>query len=209
MIIAKVLFAFFSVTAWTMDSTEDPSAEFSYGAGHINPKKALDPGLVYETSAEEYLKLLCGLGYNSDKMVQVFGPRATISPKDLNYPSLTIRVTNSAFSERLTRTVTNVGPVNSTYKVSMSKSRDYSMSVKPDTLTFGAVDEKKSFEVVISGRISGKMLSASIEWSDGFRVVRSPVVVYTEGGRDSVSSSFRVSRLISCWGLILCIVICL
>ena len=44
-------------------------------------------------------------------------------------------------------------------------------------LSFGASNERKSFEVVISDKISRKMVSASLEWSDGAHRVRSPIVV--------------------------------
>ncbi|KAK9166319.1 hypothetical protein Scep_001510 [Stephania cephalantha] len=34
------------------------------GAGHINPKKALNPGLIYNASTEDYLPLLPTHGYS-------------------------------------------------------------------------------------------------------------------------------------------------
>ncbi|KAI3467392.1 hypothetical protein Pfo_024055 [Paulownia fortunei] len=179
-------------TAWRMDSTKDSLAEFSYGAGHIDPVKAVDPGLVYETFPEDYIKMLCSLGYDSATLRKIFGGNTTCpagvqtTPKDLNYPSMTSRImtTNGnksvTFSQKITRTVTNVGLGNSTYKVTTSTSPDYNITVKPNILAFGAVNEKKSFEVIISGKTDGKMVSASLEWSDGVHRVRSPIVVYPD-----------------------------
>ncbi|KAI3467394.1 hypothetical protein Pfo_024057 [Paulownia fortunei] len=179
-------------TAWKMDATTDPLAEFSYGVGHIDPVKAADPGLVYETSLEDYVKMLCGLGHDTAKLRKIFGVNSSCptgvqaTPKNLNYPSMTIRVmttqgnTSVTFSEKFTRTVTNVGLGNSTYKVTTSKSQDYNISVKPSILTFGALNEKKSFEVIISGETNGNMVSAALEWSDGVHSVRSPIVVYPD-----------------------------
>ncbi|KAK6139272.1 hypothetical protein DH2020_026984 [Rehmannia glutinosa] len=154
--------------SWIMDSRKDPLAEFAYGAGQIDPVKAVDPGLVYETFTEDYIKLLCSLGYDSTKLKQIFGVNTTCpagpqtTPKDLNYPSMT-------------------RPEKSTYKVTTSTSPEYNITVTPNVLTFGATNEKKSFDVIISGKINnGKMVSASLEWSDGVHKVRSPIVVYPD-----------------------------
>ncbi|KAK6139278.1 hypothetical protein DH2020_026979 [Rehmannia glutinosa] len=173
-------------TAWKMDRTKDSLAEFSYGAGHIDPVKAVDPGLVYETFTDDYIKMFCGLGYDSAKLSKIFGVDITCPAgqhgrsKDLNYPSMTSYINTSVtFSENFTRTVTNVGLANSTYKVTTSTSPDYNITVTPNVLTFGATNEKKSFEVIISWKTNnGKLVSASLEWSDGVRKVRSPIVVY-------------------------------
>lgn len=176
-----------------MDATKDPLAlaEFSYGTGHIDPVRAADAGLVYETVAEDYVKMLGSVGYKPAKLGKIFGvkrsclTRGRITPKDLNYPSMTACIKANGnkvvtFSEKFTRVVTNVGLGNSTYKVTTTKSSDYIVSVEPSTLAFGAMNEKKSFEVVISGKTNAKMVSASLEWSDGIHRVRSPVVLYRD-----------------------------
>ena len=31
-----------------------------FGAGYINPNKAMDPGLIYDTSFQDYIEFLCG-----------------------------------------------------------------------------------------------------------------------------------------------------
>ncbi|KAL7132909.1 hypothetical protein ABFS83_12G106700 [Erythranthe nasuta] len=179
-------------TAWRMNSTNDPLAEFGYGVGHIDPARAVDPGLVYETSTGDYANMLCSLGYDNAKLRKIFGGNNTCPtgektmPKDLNYPSMSMSVpqgngTRSTFSANFRRTVTNVGDANSIYKVKTSESPDYSISVTPNILEFGALNEKKTFEVAISGKISeNNMVSASLEWSDGVHNVRSPIVVYTD-----------------------------
>lgn len=177
-----------------MDPQRNPGAEFSYGAGLVDPVRAVDPGLVYETSPQDYIKMLCSLGDDAAFLTKMFrgnvscggGVKSIPLPKHLNYPSMTSRISTSngdqvvAFSEKFTRTATNVGPANSTYKAATSSSPDYKIVVKPSVLAFGAMYEKKSFEVMISGKIRGKMVSASVEWSDGVRRVRSPIILYAD-----------------------------
>ncbi|KZV44979.1 Subtilase 4.13 isoform 2 [Dorcoceras hygrometricum] len=176
-------------TAWRMNASKDPKAEFSYGTGHIDPAKAADPGLVYETLTDDYIGFLCSSGYNSATLSKIFGqsilcPDKNVS-KDLNYPAMAFQVmttkTNSTpFSAEFNRTVTNVGSPNSTYKAITSTSTDYNITVKPSVLKFSTLNEKQSFSVIVNGKISDRgMLSASLEWSDGVHNVRSPIVVYS------------------------------
>ncbi|KAG6429676.1 hypothetical protein SASPL_107728 [Salvia splendens] len=138
-----------------MDATKDPLAlaGFSYGAEHIDPVRAADAGLIYETVAEDYVKMLGSVGYKPAKLGKIFGgkrsclTRGRITPKDLNYPSMTACI---------------------------------KANVEPSILAFEAMNEKKSFKVVISGKTKEKMVSASLEWSDGIHRVRSPVVPYRD-----------------------------
>ncbi|KAK4479774.1 hypothetical protein RD792_015309 [Penstemon davidsonii] len=173
-------------TAWRMNVEHNQDdAEFAYGSGHIDPVKAADPGLVYETVLEDYIKMLCGLISNSTLRNFNCSEKLKTNPKDLNYPSMTVNLgsfeSNQTipFTEKFTRTVTNVGCANSTYKAKTSISSDYSINVNPSTLTFGELNEKKTFEVTISGNYTGNIISAALEWSDGVHNVRSPIVVYS------------------------------
>ncbi|KAK4479543.1 hypothetical protein RD792_015060 [Penstemon davidsonii] len=177
-------------TAWRTNVENNQDAEFAYGSGHIDPVKAADPGLVYETLQEDYIKMLCGLRSDTSTLRKIFGVNVNcsegfkINHKALNYPSMTISFGSfesnqtKPFAEKLTRTVTNVGRANSTYKAKTSIISDYNINVNPSILTFGELNEKKTFEVTVSGKITGKMISAALEWSDGVHNVRSPIVIY-------------------------------
>ncbi|KAM4071612.1 hypothetical protein ACB094_11G074100 [Castanea mollissima] len=167
-------------TAWPMNATNVyEEGEFAFGAGHINPVKAIEPGLVYETFKEDYIKMLCSI------KISFFGtcPKGVKgSPKDLNYPSMQALVeSDNSFTVEFPRTVTNVGPAGSTYKAKVKTDSHINVSVKPSTLSFKSSGEKKSFVVTVSGKglpIKTRV-SASIVWSDGIHNVRSPIVVYT------------------------------
>ncbi|XP_027096162.1 subtilisin-like protease SBT4.4 [Coffea arabica] len=176
-------------TAWQMNSTNSlwGDAEFSYGAGHLDPIKATNPGLVYETPKEDYIKMFCGLKYDSSAVRKIFGVNITCTvlvpfiSKDLNYPTMTARVENGQpFSIQFPRRVTNVGLPNSTYRAKVTKSTcECDIKVEPDTLSFNALNEGKSFTVTISGEKVENMASASLEWYDGIHIVRSPIVLYS------------------------------
>ncbi|XP_022731909.1 subtilisin-like protease SBT4.3 [Durio zibethinus] len=176
-------------TAWPMDRSKNPSGEISYGSGHVNPVKAIHPGLVYEAFKEDYIKLMCSLGYSPDNIKQVSGDNSScpkssenVPPRDLNYPSLTVSVlANDSFTVSFHRTVKNVGLPNSTYKAKVSRNPKLEVKVLPEVLSFKALKEKKSFTVTVNGGGLRKesMLSTTLIWSDGTHIVRSPIVVHT------------------------------
>ncbi|GKU92024.1 hypothetical protein SLEP1_g5808 [Rubroshorea leprosula] len=44
------------------------SALMTTGEGHINPAKAINPGLLYDAGEIDYIKFLCGIVYSGDKL---------------------------------------------------------------------------------------------------------------------------------------------
>ncbi|ERN08674.1 hypothetical protein AMTR_s00017p00216640 [Amborella trichopoda] len=68
----------------------DTATPLQFGAGHINPNRARDPGLVYDLAIQDYIEFICGLGYNVVEMGTII--RRTMwscldNPPELNYPS--------------------------------------------------------------------------------------------------------------------------
>ncbi|PKI32174.1 hypothetical protein CRG98_047432 [Punica granatum] len=169
-------------------TNKDPSGrEFSYGSGQINPVKAVDPGLVYEITKDDYVNLLCSLGYDIRSIdSNSTCPRGAknITEAELNYPSLIFRAPDSKpFKLALNRTATNVGFPNSTYKAEVvNSSNAINITVVPEVLSFKSVSEKKTFTVEItgSGLKSGTQLSEEFAWYDSVHSVRSPIIVYAE-----------------------------
>ncbi|KAK6797349.1 hypothetical protein RDI58_005051 [Solanum bulbocastanum] len=45
------------------DERGAPADFFATGAGHVNPLRASDPGLIYDIQPEDYVPYLCGLNY--------------------------------------------------------------------------------------------------------------------------------------------------
>ncbi|CAL2259969.1 unnamed protein product [Prunus armeniaca] len=175
-------------TAHVLDPKKNDELEFAYGSGHINPLKAVKPGLVFDASEADYVHFLCKQGYNTTTLKLITGDNSSSCGRtkpgrawDLNYPSFSLAVEDGQKIDAVfTRTVTNVGSPNSTYYINAYT--PYSrVSVTPSTLSFSAVGEKKSFTVKVSGPpISQQpIVSGAVLLTDGAHVVRSPFVIYT------------------------------
>uniref|UniRef100_A0A6V7QWR2 Subtilisin-like protease SBT5.3 n=1 Tax=Ananas comosus var. bracteatus TaxID=296719 RepID=A0A6V7QWR2_ANACO len=157
---------------------------FSYGSGHVQPNPAMDPGLVYDLGANDYLNFLCSLGYNSTQIATFSVEPYTCPSKpakleDLNYPSISIP--NLAGEITITRTVRNVGTPG-TYSVRVEEPRGVLVLVEPTSLKFDKVDEEKRFKVIFKAKernLRGEYVFGRIIWSDGKHFVRSPIVVKT------------------------------
>ena len=170
------------------------STDFAYGAGHVDPIAALNPGLVYDLDKADHVTFLCGLNYTSEALKLISGEAVTCTgntlPRNLNYPSMSAKLseTNSSFTITFNRTVTNVGTPNSTYisKIILNHGSKLSVKVSPSVLAMKTVKEKQSFTVTVSGSSIDPQLpsSASLIWSDGTHKVRSPIVVYTDVAND-------------------------
>ncbi|XP_039687557.1 subtilisin-like protease SBT4.4 isoform X2 [Medicago truncatula] len=174
-------------TATTMKSTyDDMAGEFAYGSGNINPQQAVHPGLVYDITKQDYVKMLCNYGYGSDKIKQISGDNSSCHEdperslvKDINYPAMVIPA-HKHFNVKVHRTVTNVGFPNSTYKATLSHhDPKIKISVEPKFLSFKSLNEKQSFVIIVVGRVKSNqtVFSSSLVWSDGIHNVRSPIIV--------------------------------
>ena len=170
-----------------------PSSPYDFGAGHLNLEQALDPGLVYDLSQTDYVNFLCSIGYGP-KTIQVItrtpancDMKRKLSPENLNYPSIAVLFPSSisgTMSKMFIRTVTNVGGVNSVYKVKVeSPAKGVTVTVKPPTLVFSEKVKKAIFVVTVTADSRNLGLGdsgaafGSLSWSDGKHVVRSPIVL--------------------------------
>ncbi|XP_060180450.1 subtilisin-like protease SBT3.9 isoform X1 [Lycium barbarum] len=173
----------------TGDKLADP---FDFGGGICNPNGATDPGLVYDMEKNDYLNYLCSLGYTNDKVhnattllsdtknstaAGIICPSEVPSRLDLNLPSISIP--NLKNSVIVRRTVTNVGNVNSVYKLVVKPPRNTAIKVSPHVLKFNSKTNKISFEVKITSNHEGrsKFNFGSLSWIDGKHFVRIPIAV--------------------------------
>lgn len=164
-----------------LNATNGQASPFSYGAGHVQPNKAMDPGLVYDITTDDYLNFLCALGYD-ETQISVFlkAPyqcNKNFSLLNLNYPSIT--VPNLSKSVKVTRTVKNVG-FPATYTARVQTPNGVTVTVKPKKLKFKKIGEEKRFKVTLKvkkGKATKNYVFGNLVWSDGKHYVRSPIVV--------------------------------
>ncbi|XP_076886726.1 subtilisin-like protease SBT5.3 [Bidens hawaiensis] len=164
------------------NASHNIATPFSYGAGHVRPNRAMDPGLVYDLTTTSCLDLLCALGYTKSQ-VEMFSetpytcPSDNISLLDFNYPSITVPNLNGTVT--VTRTVTNVGSPGM-YRARVLKLDGISVRVHPKKLKFKKIGEEKRFKVTLKakkGSLGGDYVFGQLKWSDGKHNVRSPIVV--------------------------------
>ncbi|PIA58362.1 hypothetical protein AQUCO_00500349v1 [Aquilegia coerulea] len=163
-----------------LNASYQKATPFSYGAGHVWPNRAMDPGLVYDLTSNDYLNFLCSLGYNGTQIL-LFSEGPYKCPKsysllNFNYPSIT--VPSLVGSVTVTRTVRNVGSPG-TYKALIHRPKGISMLVKPNILTFSTVGEEKTFGVTLKVKkaASTDYVFGTLTWTDGKHQVKSPIVV--------------------------------
>ncbi|KAM0917720.1 hypothetical protein ACQ4PT_009178 [Festuca glaucescens] len=162
---------------------------FDYGAGQVNPTGALDPGLVYDLAADDYLHFLCNYGYGASQIKLITSPPASFSCagnaskdliSDLNYPSIAVTGLGAAASRTVTREVTNVGAQeDAAYTVAVSAPAGLDVKVVPSKLEFTNTVKKLTFQVTFSSKNTAAKgaLTGSITWSDGKHTVHSPFAI--------------------------------
>ncbi|KAJ3673642.1 hypothetical protein LUZ60_005634 [Juncus effusus] len=178
-------------TSYTSDNTNSPLIDasggqianvFAYGAGYVDPQKALSPGLIYDIATEDYISFLCSLRYDAQH-IQVITKRSEVScakksnPGNLNYPSFSVGFGKKNVV-KYTREVTNVGPSGSVYDVKVSGPDFVSVKVKPVRLVFKSVGQKARYSVTFVSKSSGNITSEAfgwLGWVNAQNVVRSPI----------------------------------
>ncbi|KAL4385701.1 hypothetical protein GQ457_15G028770 [Hibiscus cannabinus] len=172
-------------TASPMDPSKNPDAEFGYGSGHVNPVKAINPGLVYDNAEGDNIRFLCSIGYSKDNIRAITGSNSSCPtnkslPRDFNYPTLTAAVkVKDPSTVSFQRTVTNVGVATSTYNATITSDPELDVKVIPQFLSFKTLGEKKSYSVTVNGKLSeSSWATASLTWQVSDRAPQ-PCVVNT------------------------------
>ncbi|MCE4553706.1 S8 family serine peptidase [Roseateles cellulosilyticus] len=171
--------ALMTTTYSTLDdglpSPQNGLLPWAQGAGHVDPQKAADPGLVYNAGKNDWVKYQCKV---NKAAVQPASDCTTIGTLDetynLNLPSITVgSVTGSVVVQR---SVTNVGASSATYSAAVKSPPGFTTSVSPTSLTL-APGETKTFTVSLTpaGAAEGVWQFGQLVWNDGVHAVRSPI----------------------------------
>ena len=137
------------------------ASPFDFGAGHIVPNDAFDPGLVYDVTNAEY-----------DAYVADMSGLA----RNLNLPS--IAMSKLASTQTVTRRVTNVSDEAGAYTVEISAPPGMGVAVVPNSISL-APGESTTFDVTVT-YLSGPLdlwRFGSFTWRSDTHDVYSPIAV--------------------------------
>ncbi|CAN6585742.1 unnamed protein product [Malus baccata var. baccata] len=128
---------------------------FDFGRGLVNPNGAVDPGLVYDMGAADYMEYLYARGYNNSAISRLIGKntRTWILCLQFGYPPPTIEPPFGTI-----------------------------VYVNPTALVFNSTVEKLTFTITISAihEMNTGYYFGSLTWVDGVHAVRIPLSVKTE-----------------------------
>ena len=155
----------------------NPLVIFRQGAGHVQPNKAADPGLVYNAGWNDWLAFLCGTtaAVGPSTCSSLTGAGYSTDPS--NYNGASIAIGSLAGTQTVTRKVTNVGTAAATYTASVAGMTGFDVVVTPSTLTL-AKGATGSFTVKLT-RTSATLntyTGGQLTWTDGTHNVRIPLV---------------------------------
>jgi subtilisin family serine protease len=152
---------------------------FDYGGGHIVPNDALEPGLVYDVSDDEYDAFACGTAspaVTPERCAELSAAGYSKHARDLNQPS--ISVSRLASNASVTRHVTNVSEESETYSVEVSSPPGIAVVVTPPTISLGP-SQSARFDVSLTYE-SGPLdlwRFGSLTWMRGDTEIRSSIAV--------------------------------
>ncbi|MDJ0376159.1 S8 family serine peptidase [Cryobacterium sp. PH31-L1] len=147
------------------DTVTDP---FTQGAGHVDPTKMFEPGLLYLNDTEDWYSYIQGIGYDvgSDP----------VDPSNLNLASIAIGSLTAP--ETITRTVTSTEA--GTFTAQPVTVPGIDAVVSPSTLSFGAAGDSASYTVTFTRTDAplDTFSTGSLNWVSGSgTVVHSPVAI--------------------------------
>ncbi|KAK7318709.1 hypothetical protein RJT34_03415 [Clitoria ternatea] len=144
----------------SVDLNLSPATPFDMGSGFVNATAALNPGLLFDSSYDDYMSFLCGINGSNPTVLNYTGQNclsynSTVDGPDLNLPSITIARLNQ--SRVVQRTIQNIAG-NETYNVGWSSPYGASMQVSPSHF-FLAKGERLVLSVILNATSNSSVAS--------------------------------------------------
>jgi hypothetical protein len=176
----------------TQADGETEAGPFEFGAGHIVPNDAVDPGLVYDVSDDEFDAFACGIAspaVAAERCDELGLAGFSFAGEDLNQPS--IAVSRLANEQTVRRHVTNVSDESLTFDAQVVAPAGVAVSVVPSSISL-APGASASFDVNLAYE-SGPLdlwRFGSLTWSSGERKVYSTLAIWPR----SVNAPAEITR---------------
>ncbi len=155
-----------------------PTVIFRQGAGHVQPNKAGDPGLVFDSNANDWLALLCGTttGVTPATCAALATAGYSFDPSDMNTASIAIGDLPGV--QTVKRRVTNVGSTAATYTASFTGMAGITTAISPTSLSL-TPGQTGTFTVTFTRTTAAfnAYQGGQLTWTDGTHNVRIPMVV--------------------------------
>ena len=157
-------------TAYNLLGTVTP---FNQGAGHIDPRKAADPGLVFDSGPANWIAFICGTGQLTGALCTQVG---TIDPSGLNQASIAIG--DMPGTQVVKRSVTSVGSGSETYAFSVEGLAGITATPSVPSFTIGP-NGTQNWTVTFTRTTAalGSFSTGFVKWTSNKHVVRVPVAI--------------------------------
>ena len=156
----------------------NPVLIFRQGAGFIDPRKAINPGAVYNHGFNDWLAFLCGAttGVNPASCAALISAGYSIDPSNLNVPSIAIG--DMAGVQTVKRKLTNVSGAPLTLTAGVTGMAGFTVVTAPASLTL-APGQTKSFEMRFTRTAAAlnAYTGGQLTWTGAANPIRSPIVV--------------------------------
>jgi subtilisin family serine protease len=163
----------------TTEDGETSAHPFDFGAGHIVPNDAVDPGLVYDVTEEEYDAFACGTSspaVTEARCDELAMAGYSFAAADMNQPTISIGLLSN--QRTVSRRVTNVSDEPGSYTASVVAPSGVAVAVEPNSITLQP-GQSMNFDVTVTMQ-SGPLdlwRFGSLAWENSERTVYSPMAI--------------------------------
>ncbi|MDH3532331.1 MAG: S8 family serine peptidase [Gammaproteobacteria bacterium] len=178
---AAIKSALMTTARQSLDAAGDagPASPFDFGAGHIVPNDAFDPGLTYDVTDDEFDAFACGTespAVAAERCNELSAMGFSFAAADLNQPS--IAIARLASERTVTRRVTNLSAQTESFTAEVVAPPGIGVNVVPASISVPA-GQSVSFDVSFnyaSGPLDLWRFGA-LTWNSSNHSVYSPLAI--------------------------------